>query len=124
MILSDCLSIALSHIASISNSMHDLKVEETMAKLKELQSKESKSVEEEKLIEEHSNNLKFAVSLSNTLTILNDAMHPAHEIALTLFDEDKHAMIKWCILNQSKAIASKMITDDCKCYTCKAKGIK
>jgi flagellar biosynthesis component FlhA len=64
-------------------------------------------------------------TMSHILTILNDVIHPAHDIAVSLFeDKDVNEFVEYCIKNQKLAIDKKLISHICNCYSCGLKGIK
>lgn len=94
-VISDIITIALEH-------MHILATE-----LKKLTITDSSSEQEKHKAE----------ILSNMLTLMNDIIHPAHNIAVTIFPDAKD-FIEYCKRNQKLAIEKKMIAPGCKCYEC------
>jgi hypothetical protein len=62
-----------------------------------------------------------AQTMSNMLTIINDVIHPAHDIAVQLFDKDVSPFVDYCIKNQALAIEKKLISASCNCNSCKMK---
>lgn len=102
-IISDVLSIGLSHIQDIAMKLKDLNVSEDNIK--------DKSPEE----------VQRSVLLNNILTILNDALHPAHELAKELYPNAKE-FIEMCQENHKKAIERKLLASTCHCYTCNTKN--
>lgn len=96
-VLSDVISIAMSHIQDIALRLKELDI--TEANIKE------KSPEI----------VQKSVLLNNILTILNDAIHPAHTIAKDIYP-GASAFIDMCIENHRIAIERKLISDKCNCY--------
>lgn len=105
-ILSDVMKIAFDHMRSLGLQLKELDIQESNVK--------SKSQDE----------IRAAETMSHMLTIINDIIHPAHDIAQDLFDKDIHEFVDFCKINQAKAIEKKLILDQCSCYSCKSKGIK
>lgn len=103
MILSDVVSIAFQHMAAMAQEIESLKM--TPDSMKEMTKEQ----------------LAIAHTMSNMLTIINDVIHPAHDIATQLFDKDVKEFVDYCIKNQSLAIEKKLISPTCKCYSCKSK---
>lgn len=103
MILSDVVSLAFQHMAAMAQEIESIKI--TTENLKE------KTKEE----------IMIAQTMSNMLTIINDVIHPAHDIAQQLFDKDVKEFVSYCIRNQALAIEKKLISPTCKCYSCKQK---
>ena len=103
MILSDVVSTAFQHMAAMAQELKALDITEENAK--------DKTREQ----------LAIAQTMSNMLTIINDVIHPAHDIAPQLFDRDVKEFVEYCIKNQKLAIEKKLILASCKCYSCKLK---
>ena len=103
MILSDVVSIAFQHMAAMARELEALKITE------------------ENIKDKTAAEIATMQTMSNMLTIINDVIHPAHEIAPQLFDKDVKEFVDYCVKNQALAIEKKLITDTCKCYSCKQK---
>lgn len=103
MILSDVLVIAFEHMKILA---------------KELAKIDLKNAEETK----NKELMDRAQLLSHVLTLVNDVIHPAHEVALTMFP-DANDFIVYCQKNQALAIEKKLISPKCDCYSCSIKKI-
>lgn len=103
MILSDVLKIAFDHMRALGLQLKDLKIDEGDIK--------SKTAEE----------IRAAETMSHMLTIINDIIHPAHEICYEMFDKNMTEFIDFCKSNQAKAIEKKLISEKCSCYSCSMK---
>ncbi len=103
MILADVVSTAFQHMAAMAQELKELDITEANAKDKTTQQ------------------IAIAQTMSNMLTIINDVIHPAHDIAVQLFDKDVKEFVDYCIKNQALAIEKKLISPTCKCYSCKLK---
>lgn len=55
--------------------------------------------------------------ISNILTIMNDMLHPAHNICLDMFPDAKE-FIEFCKQNHKIAVQKKLISPNCNCYEC------
>jgi uncharacterized protein YyaL (SSP411 family) len=106
MVVSDILSIAFQHMAAMSEEIKALNI--TSENIKE-------KTREQVIVWQ---------TMSNMLTIINDVIHPAHDIACSLFDKDIKEFVDFCIKNQQLAIDRKLISAKCKCYSCKSKGLQ
>ncbi len=105
-ILKDVLSIAFQHMGAMAKEVSQLNV--TNENIKE------KTKEE----------IMASQTMSHILTIINDVIHPAHDIAVSLFEgKDLSEFVNFCIKNQAVAIEQKMISPVCKCQSCKMKVI-
>lgn len=104
MILSDVVKVAFEHMRVLAFELKKLDINDSNIK--------SKTPQE----------LLAAETMSNVLTIINDVIHPAHNICNQLFDSDIKEFVEYCIKNQAKAIEKKMINPKCSCYSCKLKG--
>lgn len=105
-ILSDVVSIAFQHMGALASELKELDINNENIK--------SKTQEQ----------VAIHQTISNILTIINDVIHPAHEIAPELFEKDVTEFVNFCIKNQKLAVEKKLISHTCKCYSCKSKGIK
>lgn len=103
MILSDIISIAFQHMAAMADELKQLDITEANIK------------------DKTPAQIATAQTMSNMLTIINDVIHPAHDMAPTLFDKDVKEFVDYCIKNQQLAIEKKLIADTCRCYSCKIK---
>lgn len=103
MIVSDMLSLSFQHMAAMAQELKKLDITEDNLK--------DKSPQE----------VATAQTMSNMLTIINDVIHPAHDIAVQLFDKDVKEFVDYCIKNQALAIEKKLISPSCNCYSCKLK---
>lgn len=99
-VLADVISIAMSHIQDIALKLKDLDINESNIK--------DKSPEI----------VQKSVLLNNILTIINDAIHPAHDISKELYPGAVD-FIDMCIVNHKLAIERKLISAKCGCYKCK-----
>ena len=99
-VLTDVIAISMSHIQDLALKLKKLNItEENLA---------SKSEEEK----------NRSIVLNNILTIINDAIHPAHDLAKELFPGASQ-FIDLCKDNHKLAIERKLIASTCSCYTCK-----
>jgi hypothetical protein len=108
-ILRDTLSNCFQHMSALATELKHMEITEESSK--------TKSKEELQIIE----------TMSHILTILNDVIHPAHDVAVSIFkDEDKDVteFIEYCKKNQQLAIEKKLISHICNCYSCSLKGVK
>lgn len=103
MIVSDMLSISFQHMAAMANELKAL------------------DINEENIKDKTPQEIATAQTMSNMLTIINDVIHPAHDIAVSLFDKDVSEFIDYCVKNQALAIEKKLISASCNCYSCKQK---
>ncbi len=103
MILADVVSTAFQHMAAMAKELKDL------------------DISEDNLKDKTREQIATAQVMSNMLTIINDVIHPAHDVAVSLFDEDFKEFVDYCVKNQAIAIEKKLITNTCKCYSCKQK---
>ncbi len=101
MILADVVSTAFQHMAAMAKELKDL------------------DITEDNLKDKTREQIATAQVMSNMLTIINDVIHPAHDVAVSLFDEDFKEFVDYCVKNQALAIEKKLITNTCKCYSCK-----
>ncbi len=107
MILKDVVSTAFQHMAALAEQLKEMNITEENIK--------DKTKEE----------IMVAQTMGNILTIINDVIHPAHDIAVSLFeDKDITEFVDYCINNQKRAIDKKLISSVCRCYSCKLKTIK
>ncbi len=106
MILSDVVSIAFQHMAAMAEEIKKI------------------DISEENIKDKSKAEIATAQTMSNMLTIINDVIHPAHDIATQLFDKDVKEFVDYCIKNQQLAIDKKLISPTCKCYSCKLKEVK
>lgn len=104
MILSDVVKVAFEHMRVLAVELKKLDINASNIK--------DKKPEE----------IIAAETMSNVLTIINDVIHPAHDICNQLFEDDIHEFVGYCIKNQALAIEKKMINPKCSCYSCKLKG--
>lgn len=104
MIVSDMLSLSFQHMAAMANELKEL------------------DITEENMKDKSPAQIATAQTMSNMLTIINDVIHPAHDIAVQLFDKDVSQFVDYCIKNQALAIEKKLISDKCNCYSCKLKS--
>lgn len=102
-LISDILCLAFEHMHALSVEIR--KLDFTEANIAE-KSKEDKD---------------RAQMLSHVLTVINDIIHPGHQIALEMFPEAT-TFIEYCINNQKSALEKKLISPECKCKTCKPKA--
>ncbi len=108
-ILRDVVSTCFQHMSALAVELKNMDINEDTAK--------TKTKEEMQVIE----------TMSHILTILNDVIHPAHDIAASNFEEegkDVTEFVEYCIKNQKLAIEKKLISDVCKCYSCGLKESK
>lgn len=106
MITADILSIAFQHMAAMAEELKQLDITEANIK------------------DKTPAQIATAKTMSGMLTIINDVIHPAHDIATSLFDKDVKEFVDYCINNQRLAIENKLISAVCKCYSCKMKEVK
>lgn len=99
-VLSDVISVSMSHIQDIALRLKKLDINESNIK------------------EKSSEIVQQSVLLNNILTIVNDAIHPAHELAKEIYPGAKE-FIEMCQQNHKLAIERKLISDKCGCYSCK-----
>lgn len=108
-ILRDLLSNCFQHMSALATELKNMEITEESSK--------TKSKEELQVIE----------TMSHILTILNDVIHPAHDVAVSIFkeeDKDVTEFIEYCKKNQQLAIQKKLISHICNCYSCGLKDIK
>lgn len=105
MILADVMSVAFQHMRSLGLELKALNIQEDNVA--------SKTKEE----------LFAAETMSHILTIINDVIHPAHDICDHLFDKDMKEFVDYCKKNQKMAIEKKLILENCMCSSCKSKVI-
>ena len=103
MIVSDMLSLSFQHMAAMAHELKALDI--TDANIKDKTPAQ----------------IATAQTMSNMLTIINDVIHPAHDIAVQLFDKDVSEFVAFCIKNQALAIEKKLIASSCSCNSCKMK---
>lgn len=103
MILADVVSTAFQHMAAMAQELKEL------------------DITEENIKDKTRVQIATAQTMSNMLTIINDVIHPTHDIAISLFDRDVKEFVDYCIKNQALAIEKKLISPTCKCYSCKSK---
>ena len=106
LILADVVSISFQHMRALATELKALDITPDNVK--------DKKPEE----------IMAANTMSHILTILNDVIHPAHDICDQLFDKDVQDFVAYCIKNQQIAIEKKMINSKCACYSCKLKEVK
>lgn len=106
MTLKDVVSTAFQHMAAIAQELKEL------------------NMTEENIKDKTREQLAIAQTMNNVLTIINDVIHPAHDIAASLFENDVTEFVDYCKKNQQLAIEKKLISAICKCYSCKLKEIK
>lgn len=107
MILKDVVSTGFQHMAALAEQLKEMNITEENIK--------DKTKEE----------IMVAQTMGNILTIINDVLHPAHDVAVSLFeDKDITEFVNYCIANQQRAIEKKLISPICKCYSCKLKEVK
>lgn len=99
-ILSDVLSLSFLHIDSLMQKIKKLDITDENFEGKDQQTKD------------------VYQEITRSLTILNDAIHPAHDIACEIFPKAKE-FIEFCKKNQLMAIERKVLPAKCNCYTCK-----
>lgn len=105
-ILKEVLLMAFQHMQSLVKEINEL------------------NVTEENRLEKKKEDIIASNTLNQLLTILNDVIHPAHDVASSLFDDAYTlGLIKMCIANQDAALKAKFITGVCKCQSCKMKAI-
>jgi len=104
-ILGDVLSIAFQHMGAMAKELNHLNI--TLENVKDKTDAEKST----------------SATLNHILTIINDVIHPAHDIAAELFDKDISEFVDFCIKNQALAIEKKLISPVCKCHACKLKSI-
>lgn len=93
--LVDLLTIAYEHMGSLAEASNKLNITDSSS--------------------EHDQNR--AQLFSHTLTIINDIVHPAHQLSLEMFPDAK-PFIDYCIRMQEQAIEKKLIAPNCGCYEC------
>ena len=101
-VVSDIVSITMSHIQDIAIKLKDM------------------NITEENLKDKSPETIQKSVTLNNILTIINDCIHPAHELSKELYP-DALEFINICIDNHKRAIEKKLISPICNCYCCKMK---
>ncbi len=99
-VLSDVISISMSHIQDIALKLKDL------------------NITEENLKDQPEDKKQRSIVLNNILTLINDAIHPAHNLAKELYP-DATQFIELCQQNHKLAIERKLISSICHCYSCK-----
>lgn len=99
-ILSDVISLNMLHIDSLMQKIRKLDINDENFESKTQQEKDTYQM------------------ISNMLTIMNDAIHPAYNIAEELFPKAKE-FVEFCRRNQLMAIERKVLPSTCNCYTCK-----
>lgn len=103
MVVSDMLSLSFQHMAALAQELKAL------------------DINEDNMKDKTRAEIATAQTMSNMLTIINDVIHPAHDIAVQLFDKDVSEFVDYCVKNQALAIEKKMISASCNCYSCKQK---
>ncbi len=103
MVVSDMLSISFQHMAAMAQELKAL------------------DITEDNMKDKTQAQIATAQTMSNMLTIINDVIHPAHDIAVQLFDKDVSPFVDYCIKNQALAIEKKLISASCSCSSCKMK---
>jgi hypothetical protein len=101
-VLSDVVSIGYEHLQSLA------------AELKKL------DVTPENYKDKSEHDINKSQMMANILTLINDVIHPAHNLSLELFPDAK-PFIDVCIKNQELAVQKKLIAPNCNCYECKTK---
>lgn len=105
MILVDVLKIAFDHMRGLGIQLKDMGLDDANIK--------SKTPDE----------IRSAETMSHMLTIINDIIHPAHDICQDLFDKNMKDFVEFCKTNQAKAIEKKLLSAQCACYSCNSKGV-
>lgn len=106
-VLRDVVSTCFQHMGALASELKQFEITDSSIK--------EKTKEEIQVIE----------TMSHMLTILNDVIHPAHDIAESLFeDKDVKEFVEYCVKNQKLAIEKKLISHVCKCYSCGLKDVK
>lgn len=101
-VLIDVVSNGYHHIQAINNEIQSMKIEDP---------KKALPGEQDKLR-----------ALTLTMTLVNDLIHPAHDISRT-FMKDKIPLIDYCSNMQKIAFDNKLV-DECFCGSCKTKSEK
>ena len=101
-VLSDVVSIGYEHMQSLAAELRKLDINDSNVKEKSQQ------------------DLNRSQLLAHVLTLINDVVHPAHNLSLELFPDAK-PFIDVCIKNHALAIEKKLIAPECNCYECKTK---
>lgn len=108
-LLQDIIFIAMSHIGAMCKEINNL--QEQVKKL------ESSDVDYLTKVNKLSQSM---IDLNVILTMCNDVIHPAHDLALEWFPESKE-FIETCKKNHIEAIERKLLSSKCFCYTCKVR---
>lgn len=104
--LKDIVSTAFQHMGALAQELKNIDINESNLK--------DKTPEE----------IKSAETISHIITIINDVIHPAHDVAVQLFDNiDVKEFVTYCKTNQALAIKKKLISSKCNCNTCKSKEV-
>lgn len=101
-VLSDVIALSMSHIQDLA------------LKLKEL------NITEENLATRSLADQEKSKTMNYLLHIINDAIHPAHNLAKEFFPGAAD-FIEMCKVNHKLAIERKLIASTCGCYSCKMK---
>lgn len=96
-ILTDVVTNGYYHIQAINNEIQAMKIADP---------KDASQSDQDKLR-----------ALTLTMTLINDLIHPAHEISRKIVD-DKQDLINYCVNLQKIAFTNKLI-DPCFCSVCK-----
>ncbi len=106
-ILKDIVSIAFQHMGALASELKNLDINESNLK------------------DKRQGDLQAAETMSHLITIINDVIHPAHDMSIKLFDTvDVKEFVEYCQKNQALAIEKKLISSVCKCYSCSLKESK
>lgn len=97
-VLTELLLNAYSHIKAVNNEIHALGIKDPQ---------EASADDQNKLR-----------AMTLTLTLINDIIHPAHEISKKILNKSEHPIIDYCIKAQKVAFESKLV-DECNCTSCK-----
>jgi hypothetical protein len=103
MVLSDVLNGSFQHMTALARELKEL------------------DITPENIKEKTDHQLMIHQTISNLLTIINDIIHPAHDMLEQLFDTKIKDFADFCKKNQALAIEKKLINPKCKCYSCRGK---
>lgn len=99
-VLTDVLNLATSYIYSASREINKLNI--TDSNIGDRKPEELRKLDH----------------LVNIMNIINDVIHPAHELASELLPHTKE-LIDMCKVNQIKMRDAKRVDSNCSCYSCK-----
>lgn len=95
--LKDLMLNGYHHIKAINNEIHVLNVKDPNEASDEVKQK--------------------LQTLTLTLTLVNDLLHPCHKIAKQLMNKSEHGIVDYAMKAQRIAFESKLV-EECFCWSC------